>query len=229
MGSNFVAFFRQQWVVDIGRFLALLPWVVGPGIWAYQALSVSDDVVAFGRPICERYEFIRQDGASVNSIRIIGADIFAVEPVRDAQVHFTDVPYIADWGLYSESLSLEARETYLRRLPTGELPGNYVTPPLPTLPPESITTLTALVITPEDRQCYVQDLFLVEVITSTGVVFHTNPSFWTVREMPAIMFQPLMLVVGMYAVLFFVGLIAYRRWRSSSCIRSTVGRKSGSG
>ncbi|MDD9997533.1 MAG: hypothetical protein OXQ89_07275 [Rhodospirillaceae bacterium] len=222
MGSNFVAFFRQQWVVDIIHFLALLPWVVGPGIWAYQALSVSDDAVAFGRPICEGYEFIPRDGVSVNSIRLVGADIFAMEAVRDAQIHFRDVPYIADWGLYSEALSLEARETYLRELPTGELPGDYVTPPLPTLPPESITTLTALVITPEDRQCYVQDLFLVEVITSTGTVFHTNPSFWTVREMPAVIFEPLLLVAGMYAVLFAVGLIAYRRWRSSSPIRSNV-------
>ena len=74
MPGSFVAFFRQQWVIDVGRFLALFPWVIGPGFWAYQALSLPDDAVAFARPICERYDFIRGDGGSVDPIRLLGAE-----------------------------------------------------------------------------------------------------------------------------------------------------------
>ena len=203
-----LAFFRQQWVADVLRLLAFLPWVVGPGWYVYQALSLPD-AVAFGRPVCERYIFI----AGTDSVRLLGMEIYTIEPTQGAQIRFLDMPHVVDWGLYSDGLTLEDQEAFLMRLPTDELPEVYMTPPLPTLPSESTTTLTAVGVA-DDRRCRDRNPDWAEAITSTGTVYHADPSFVTVREIPSFMLQPLILVAGLYVVLFMVVVIAYRRWRS---------------
>ncbi len=204
-------FLRHQWVKDLGLFLALFPWVVAPGVWVYQKLSLSD-AIAVAYPVCEYLPFLSSPNTQFEP-GLLGINIYAVKPVRDAQIRFSDIFIVTKWGMYSNGLTETAREEFVTKLPTGELPDNFITPTLPTLPPDSSTTLNAVgFMPPTYEHCFERGSDWFEVIALEGQVYHADPSFRNLREMPSfIIDKPLLWIIGAYALVFITFTIIYRK------------------
>lgn len=181
------------WAKRILVFHGLYLVVIIPGSWLYERLSMGD-MVAFASQICERDVFGPDD---FDELRYLGVNISALTPVVGARVRFSEVFVVAVWGMYSDGLSDTEIQEFVSKLPTGEVPGEFLTPPLPDLHAETTTTLMMRGILQPGKHC--REPF-VTVTASHGGVYHQNPSFASVREFPLLHLSPAVSVLVAYLV-----------------------------
>ena len=171
------------WVQYTLALVGLLSLLFQTGSWLYRSVSMQD-AVAYVVPICEHYVFgPTTDEASFYSSegwKYVGANIFALNPVINPRVRFSDVFFVTEWGMYSDGLSDAEVQAFLSELPIGELPSEFVTPPLPDLPVETWTTLMMIGRPLANEHCSKSH---VEMTATQGHIYHTVPNRWFVREL----------------------------------------------
>ena len=151
-------------VINMFAAASMVGLIVQPGLWLYR--TVSEDVAAIVTPICERYVLGQVNGSTA---RYLGVNIYAVKPLLNARVRFSDALSVVQWGLYSDGLSDSETQSFLSELPEGRLLNPFLTPPLPTLSAETSTTLTMLAVA-ANEECRGRDPYWVEMTTSQGDV-----------------------------------------------------------
>ena len=153
---------------DGAAALGLLVLIGQSGPLIYQFLSFSD-VVAIAVPICEQYVFGPMDDSSPyfsKDSRLLGVNIYAANPVRNARIRFSKVFTVREWGIYSDGLADAEIESFLSELPTGTLPSEFITPPLPDLPANTRTAVMMIGRQPVD-DCGA----FVDVTTTQGTIY----------------------------------------------------------
>ena len=188
------------WIKNVLAVYGLLLLIALPGQRIYQTVSMTD-AVAFVIPICERYVFGPTDEVSFYSSkewRYVGVNILASNPVINPRVRFSDVFLVTEWGMYSDGLSDAEIQDFLSELPIGELPNEFVTPPLPDLAAETMTTLMMIGRPLLDGYC--GSTSHVEMTATQGDIYHGVQNSRTVREFPNLFLSPGWLVVAFYVV-----------------------------
>ena len=188
------------WVKGALALVGLLSLLFQAGSWLYRVVSMQD-VVAFVVPICERYVFGPTDEVSLYSSKewkYVGMRIFALNPVINPRVRFSDVFSVTEWGMYSDGLSDAEVQAFLSKLPIGKLPSEFVTPPLPDLPVETWTTLMMIGQPLTDEYCGKSH---VEMTATQGDIYHAGPLRF-LREPPFFSSLGGLLVVAFCVFLF---------------------------
>ena len=188
-----------------------------PGWWLYR--TVMEDITAIVTPICERY-VLGQNSRSTT--RYLGVNIYAVKPLLNARVRFSDTLSAVEWGLYSDGLSDSERQSFLSELPEGALPNPFLTPPLPALGADTSTTLTMLAVT-ANEECRGRDPHWVEMTTTQGDVYHINPNVTQVREFPSLFIEAHWAIVAAYLLLFAIVSVVLWRYTNRRIERGTDG------
>ena len=181
------------------RTVALVGWLlllaVQGGVWVYQTYFSLGDIVIAAIPICERYSFgpnaevdnLDVDQAVFNQnwkdYKYVGVNILASRTVSDVRIRFRSIFHVVRWGIVSDGLSDSERKAFLSELPTGRgISADFITPPLPSLPAESATTVTMLV-----HQIGTCNDSPIEVTTTTqGEVVHGATNTTLINERPAV-------------------------------------------
>ena len=189
--------------------------IVQPGLWLYR--TVSEDVAAIVTPICERYVLGQVNGSTA---RYLGVNIYAVKPLLNARVRFSDALSVVQWGLYSDGLSDSETQSFLSELPEGRLLNPFLTPPLPTLSAETSTTLTMLAVA-ANEECRGRDPYWVEMTTSQGDVYHINPNVTQIREFPSLVLEAHWAMAAAYLVLFVIITVVLWRYTNRRMGRRT--------
>ena len=210
--------------------VSLVGWVVmlavQGGAWVYQTHFSLGDIVIAAIPICERYSFGPNaevansdvDQAVFNQTwkdyKYLGVNIFATRTVSDVRIRFRGIFHVVRWGIVSDGLSDSERNAFLSELPTGRgLSADFITPPLPSLPAESATTVMILV-----HQVGTCNDSPIEVTTTTqGEVVHGATNTALINERPSVFigfpwFFTITLVIPIVMVILFLGI---RRWLAS--------------
>ena len=167
--------------------------LVVPGAWIYQKASLNN-AVAVVLPICERFVLGRTTSDN-NVSKLLGVNIVTVNPVPNARVRFSNVFSVVSWGMYSDGFSDQEAQAFLSELPEGTLPDEFVTPPLPDLAANTITTLTVLGITLDEEHCATPH---VTVTTTQGDIYHVDPTIRQLREFPSLFLGPFQLTLLAY-------------------------------
>ena len=159
---------------DGAAVLGLVVVIGQSGSLIYQLFSFND-VAAFAVPICEEYAFGPTDDISPyfsKDYRLLGISIYATNPVRNARIRFSKVFTVREWGIHSDGLSDAEIESFLSELPTGPLPSEFITPPLPDLPANTKTAVMMIGRQPvEDCGAFV-DVTTTEAAILQGSIYY---------------------------------------------------------
>ena len=137
---------------DGAAVLGLFVLISQSGSLIHQFISFTD-LVAIAAPICEQYVFGPMDDLSPyfsKDLRLLGVNIYARNRVRNARIRFSKVFTVREWGMYSDGLADAEIESFLSELPTGPLPSEFITPPLPDLPANTRTAVMMIGRQPVD-------------------------------------------------------------------------------
>lgn len=179
-----------SWARNILAIIGLITVIIKAGLWTYEKLSL-DDTVAIIRPICESYVFDvpdRSSSYSSNQWKSLGVNIFAKDQVVRPRIRISGVFTVSEWGMHSDGLSEQEMDSYLKLLPVGDLQSEFLTPPLPSLPPNTHTTVEMLGIPVSESHCF--DPYWADVIPEEGAALHVDPSVTQLRELPRIIVGP---------------------------------------
>lgn len=191
--------------INMFAAVSIVACIVQPGWWLYRTFT--EDVAAVVTPICERY-VLGQDSEGTG--RYMGVNVYAVKPLLNARVRFSDTLSVVEWGLYSNGLSDSERRLFLSELPEGALRNPFLTPPLPALAADTSTTLTMLAVA-ANEECRGRDPYWVEVTATQGDVYHVNPNITQIREFPSLFLWAHWVIVAVY--LFLFAIVTWVLWR----------------
>lgn len=138
------------------------------------------------RPICES-QMLHVEGEKypdVVGLKMIGVEILTEKPLSHARVRISGIKRAVGWGVTNDGMSESERSDFYRQLEFGEITGKVVTPELPPLSEGSSTSLVMAALTTPEFNCMTRDWF--EVTSPGAKIFHIDPSFFLVREMPRI-------------------------------------------
>ena len=173
------------WANNLLVIYGLITMLFVPGVLIYEKASLNN-AVAFVLPICERYVLGETTSDDITGM-LLGVNIVTVNPALNVRVRFSNVFSAITWGMYSDGLSDQEAQAFLSELTEGNLPDEFVTPPLPDLAADTTTILTFLGVTNDEEHCNTQH---VTVTTTQGDIYHASPGFRQLREFPALFLGP---------------------------------------
>lgn len=182
----------------------------GPLLQWVGNILLPPEIPGTARPICEPFPF-HTEIPDPGYMKLMGAEIVATKTLAELRLTMRGILWVKFWGMRSSGLSVEEQDQFMARLPTGPISGPITTPPLPTLPADTVTYLVA-VVQPDNENCG-KGRWL-DMRMPVGKVYVTDPSEQVLRDLNFVYDLGSPWRLGLIAAMVVVPIFLFRRRRA---------------